>query len=289
MNKTSEKFHRENEILINQLIERLSSIFESVSHEKAPVEADKEEAINLLNAYMDSLNSFMKQKSVAFKRLQEKTGIKFDEKESEIELIGYRDIIALLVKLCREKMIPADDLEVNNSSGEVFFEKGYCEKIRLIDQEKDYYILTEKSEKTLRNKALMMKLREEMASAIIPVSIVDDTSNWSDLYVQRMAIINDFFRQKKSGAEYVSFSLGETKDMVFACEISGNIESVYYFAGIFDENIGSNVQQLANIADSGLLDSLTVITTSESAEKELIERGLNPDKMTQVLFERIEG
>ena len=97
-------------------------------------------------------------------------------------------------------------------------------------------------------------------------------------------MINRYFRLKRENADHIVFSLDETKDMVFGCEMNDSEETVYVFAGIFDEKIDDHISQLKSIADSGLVDNLVILNSSEEGKTLLEGEGLLRSKYPQLEY-----
>ena len=276
MNNQTIKFHLENSSIINQLVESLDAIIKKFDEGIIPGEPEKSDAIYMLNTYLNLLNRFDEVIAPAFVKISNKEADtqKFDENVAQKELMALRDSIRILLRLGREKLIIVNDPAFESAGGKALIGGGYCEEIMVNTGENHYYVLSEKGENAVRNKGLLAALRKDYCTAIIPQGILNESFKWSNLYVRRVEMINKYFRIKRDNAEHIVFSLDESRDMVFGCEINDTEDVTYVFSGIFDEKINDHVFQLKSIADSGRIDHLIVLNSSEEGRAMIEKAGL---------------
>ena len=288
MNNQAEKFHQENGKMIKQLVESLEAILNKFDEGIIPGEPEKSDAIYMLDTYLDFLIKFKEAKPPAFKKVSDKKAQPFDEKASISELSSLRESIYILLKLGREKMILTEDYIFTTNGGLTLIEGGYCDEIIAGMGEIHYYILSEKGEKAVKSKNLLAALRNDVCTAIIPQGMLNDSFKWSNLYVRRIEMINKYFRVKRENAEHIIFSLDESKELVFGCEVNDSEEVDYIFAGIFDEKIDDHISQIKSIASSGRIDHLIILNSSEDGRALLEGEGLDSADYPQIKYELLK-
>ena len=96
---------------------------------------------------------------------------------------------------------------------------------------------------------------------------------WSNLYVKRIEILRKYYSRKREGKEYILFTLDESKEMVFGCELSDSLDVKYTFAGVFDEKINEHIDQLKGLANSGRIDNINILIDSQSMAEILENEG----------------
>lgn len=288
MNNQAEKFHQENGKMIKQLVESLEAILNKFDEGIIPGEPEKSDAIYMLDTYLDFLIKFKETKPPAFKKVSDQKAQHFDEKASISELSSLRESIYILLKLGREKMILTEDYIFTTNGGLTLIEGGYCDEIIAGMGEIHYYILSEKGEKVVKSKNLLAALRNDVCTAIIPQGMLNDSFKWSNLYVRRIEMINKYFRVKRENVEHIIFSLDESKELVFGCEVNDSEEVDYVFAGIFDEKIDDHISQIKSIASSGRIDHLIILNSSEDGRALLEGEGLDSADYPQIKYELLK-
>lgn len=288
MNKKTEKFHQENKEMVQKLIECLDVILNKFNLGIIPGEPEKSDALYMLNTYMDFLVKFREEKLPVFKKNKESKETAFDEEVIVNELIGLKSSISLLVKLCREKMVLASDESFSSEEGAILIKEGYCEEISVAKSNQNYFILSEKGEKTIKSKFLLSKLHTKLPTAVIPAGMLVESCQWSELYVRRTELINAYFKRYRDNVEHILFSLDESKEMVFGCEVSDCDEVKYVFAGIFDEKIDNHISQLKGMAKSGLIDELIIVISSADEKSLLVDEGLDDTQLYKITYVIIE-
>ncbi len=286
-NNQAAKFHQENAEMIQQLIESLDAILERFNEGIIPGEPEKSDAMYMLDTYLDCLMKFKESKSTPFKRIVEIDPEPFNESKSINELLPIRESLILLIRLGREKMIQTKDIDFETYGGKTLIECGYCDEITVGMGESHYYILSEKGEQALKNKSFLASIRKEVRTAVMPQCIMNDSFKWSDLYVRRVEMINMYFETQREKAEHIIFSLDESKEMVFGCEANDSNEVEYIFAGIFNEKIDDHISQIKNIVDSGKIDRLIIINSSQDGRFLLEREGINSEDYPQIRYELI--
>ncbi len=274
MNNQEEKFHQENWEMVQQLIDSLDSLIHIYKNGMIPGDPEKSDALYMLKMYFDAFIEFKKTKNKPFRRINGEDSGEYDESISFRELSGTKEGLGLLLKIGHEKMISTSNPVFDSDAGALLCKLKYCEEIIVGNSENHYYILSTKGEKTLKNKTLMASLQKTLCTSIVPQGLINDSFKWSNLYVRRVEMINRYFELKRGEADHIIFSLDETKDMVFGCEINASEETVYVFAGIFDEKIDSHISQIKSIANSGLVDKVVILNSSEEGRILLEGEGL---------------
>ena len=288
MNNQAEKFHQENGNMIQQLVESLDAILVKFNEGVIPGEPEKSDAMYMLEVYLDCLKKFKEAKPPAFIKVSDSLSIPFDEKKVASELMPIKESIDILLKLGREKMLLTTDPVFESNGGRVLIDGGYCDEITAGTSEKHYYILSEKGEKTIGNKNVLSSIREIVCTAVVPKVLLNDSFKWSDLYVRRIEMINQYFRTNREKAEHIIFSLDESKEMVFGCEVNDSEDVDYIFAGIFDEKIDDHICQIKNIIGSGKVDHLIILNSTEDARALLECEGLKSVDYPQIQYELLK-
>jgi len=288
MNHSAVKFHQENGDMIQQLVESLDAILKKFNEGIIPGEPEKSDAMYMLDTYLDCLINFKKEKPPAFIKVSDKLSKPYDESIAVSELMPKRESIDLLLKFGREKMLLTTDSEFESDGGRVLRDGGYYDEIIAGSNEIHYYILSEKGEKAIGSKSLLSSIRKKVCTAIIPKGLLNDSFKWSDLYVRRVEMINQFFRTRRENAEHIVFSLDESKEMVFGCEVNDSEDVDYIFAGIFDEKIDDHLSQIKNITKSGKVDHLIIINSSEDGKALLESEGLSSVDYPQIQYELLK-
>lgn len=288
MNNQAEKFHQENGKMIQQLVESLDAILEKFNEGIIPGEPEKSDAMYMLDTYLDCLMKFKEAKPPAFTRISEKETKSYDENASIGELSSIRESIYILLRLGREKMISTDDDAFISSGGKILLEGDYVDEVIAGTSENNYYILSEKGEKAVKSKNLMSAIRKDVCTAVLPQGLLNDSFKWTDLYVRRVEMLNRYYSKKRENAEHIIFSLDESKEMVFGCEVNDSEDVEYVFAGIFDEKIDDHILQIKSIAGSGRVDRLIILNSSENGRTLLEGEGLNSGDYPQIQYELLK-
>ena len=113
------------------------------------------------------------------------------------------------------------------------------------------------------------------------------SEKWSNLYARRIEFLRQYYLKNKEGKEYILFTLDEAKEMVFGCELSDSIDIEYAFAGIFDEKIFEQINQLKVLASSGRIDSVIILVESQSMANILEKEGINPKDTPHITIEMV--
>jgi DNA-binding PadR family transcriptional regulator len=287
MNNENERFFLKNGEVIRQLTECLDVIVEKFESGKIPGDPEKSNAIYAVNQYLEAITDFKTKKQSILNRLNVRTSEPFEEKKAFIELAQKKHIIKALMRIGREKMILTDDPEMLNEELRILVDKGYCDEISISNGSRHYYILSEKGEQALRNKELLAKFRSEVSSAVMPATFVYEASNWTNLYLRRTEMIHKYFQINRNNVNHVIFTTDESKEMVFGCEIDNSVDVNYVFAGIFDERIEEHVEKIKNILNSGHIDQITILNSSDDGKIMLEQAGLEPGRYPQVQFEMV--
>lgn len=286
MNKAYEKFHQENSNIILQLLERLDALLNKFEKGIVPGEPLKSDALYMLDVYKDAIEAFNKMEITAYQRIRTAQS-KFEEDKVYQELSSLKDGVQLLLRLSREKMIEVDDVNFNSEAGAVLLQGNYCDEVIMAGSEKHYYSLSEKAEKTLKNRNFIEKIKKESVSAIVPKEMVLPADKWSDLYVRRIEVLRQYYSKKREGKEYILFTLDEPKEMVFGCELSDSIDVEYTFAGVFDEKIDEHIAQLKGLASSGHIDCINILIESQSMAEILKDEGINSKDTPHISIEEL--
>lgn len=288
MNNQAEKFHQKNGKMIQQLVESLDAILEKFNEGIIPGEPEKSIAMYMLDTYLDCLIKFKAAKPSAFTKISEKETKTFDENLSIGELLSTRESIYLLLRLGREKMIPTDDNDFILNAGKILVEGDYIDEVSTETSENHYYILSKKGEKAVKSKSLMSAIRKEVCTAVLPQSLINDSFKWSDLYVRRVEMLNRYYCKKRRNLEHIIFSLNESNEMVFGCEMNDSEDVEYVFAGVFDEKIDDHILQIKRIVESGKVDRLIILNSSEDGITLLEGEGLNSNDYPQIQYELLK-
>ncbi len=274
MNNQAEKFHQENDKMLKQLEESLESVINKFNRGIIPGEPDKSDLIYMLDTYLDLLIKFKETKTAAFTRLYEKDNSTYDETSSINELSRTKEGIEIIIKIGYEKMLLAKNKLFETAGGRLLVDKGYCEEVLAGKEEKRFYILSAKGEKILKSKEFLAAAQKSVCSAIVPAKIINESFKWSNLYVRRVEMINEYYRFKKNDADHIIFSLDESKEMVFGCDITDFNDITYVFAGIFDEKIDDHIELLKEYASSGKIDHIVIINYTDEGRLLLEGEGL---------------
>ncbi|WP_026653307.1 hypothetical protein [Butyrivibrio proteoclasticus] len=288
MNNQAEIFRQENDEMIMQLIESLDAIIKKFDEGVIPGDPEKADALYMLNKYLDSLIGFKARKMQAFSKVKDNSERKFDEEEIISELLEKKEYLKQLVRIGWEKMIPVNDTELSDGKDSLLVDEGYLDEIVTGSKETHYYVLSNKGEKTLKSKKLFSKIRKDLSTSVIPQAVVNESFKWSNLYVRRVEMINEYFKRLRGNAEHIIFSLDNSKDMVFGCEVDGSADVNYVFAGIFDEKIDEHISKLKGIANSGLVDQIIILNSSEDGRALLEGEGLNTKALSNIRYEIIK-
>lgn len=284
MNNKAEKFHYENKKMILQLIESLDAILEKFASGITPGGPEKSGALYMLDVYLKFLKKYEDGKLPVFRRFREFKKIEFDEKTSAKELSNLKESIFILIKLGREKIIPSEDEAFTYDAGKTLVNGGYCEEIITGESKTRFYILSEKGEKAIKSKKLLTKLQDDVVSAIVPSEMIYEAAKWSSLYVKRVELINAYYQKYRDSAEHILFSLDDSKEMVFGCEVCDTVGVNYVFAGVFDERIDDHITQLKGLAGSGLIDKIVIVLNSDNRKTLLLDEGLDSEKLPQIIY-----
>ena len=286
MNKEYEKFHRENEEIVENLLESLEILGDKFEHGIVPGEPEKSDALYLLDVYKDAIELLNKTETPVFQRIKTDNTL-FDEDATYKELSGQNNCISLLLRLSREKIIDIDDLDFHTEAGKVLLQKRFCDEVKLEESGKKYYALSSKAEKTLKSKSIISKIRQENVTAIVPNKIVLDADDWSNLYVRRVEFLKRYYSEQRENKEYILFTLDEAKEMVFGCELNNELDVTYTFAAVFDEKINDQINQLKRLANSGLIDRIVIIIDSKEMAEILEDEGIDEKHTPHISIEQL--
>lgn len=286
MNKEYEIFHRENEEIVENLLESLEILGDKFEHGIVPGEPEKSDALYLLDVYKDAIELFNKTETPVFQRIKTDNTL-FDEDATYKELSGQNNCISLLLRLSREKIIDIDDLDFHTEAGKVLLQKRFCDEVKLEESGKKYYALSSKAEKTLKSKSIISKIRQENVTAIVPNKIVLDADDWSNLYVRRVEFLKRYYSEQRENKEYILFNLDEAKEMVFGCELNNELDVTYTFAAVFDEKINDQINQLKRLANSGLIDRIVIIIDSKEMAEILEDEGIDEKHTPHISIEQL--
>lgn len=285
MSKEYEKFHRDNKDIVVGLLEVLEVLLVKFDQGIVPGEPEKSDALYMLDVYKDAIELFNKVEAPAFQRIKNQKST-FDEDSSYKELSGLKASISLLMRLGREKLIATDETVFQSDEGKVLLDGNYCDEVVLEGSGKHYYSLSTKAEKALKSKSLIGKIRKEDATAVVPSGLILDADKWSNLYARRVEFLKNYYAKKKEDREYILFTLGEAKEMVFGCELRNSLEVTYTFAGVFDEKIDEHIDQLKGLADSGLIDNFIIVINSKEMAEILECEGIDTKRTPHILIEQ---
>lgn len=286
MNKEYEKFRRDNEGIIENLLESLNVLIEKFENGIVPGGPDKSDALYMLDVYKDAIEIFNKAEAPAFKRIQTKSG-PFDDEDVYHELSGMKDNISLLLKLSREKLIEKEDPCFDTEAGRLLLQNNYCDEVIIENSGKHYYSLSTKTEKIIKSKSLISRIRNEKATAVVPNSLILSADKWTNLYARRVEFLQQYYSKKKPGIEYILFTLDAEKEMVFGCELGDAVDVTYTFAGVFDKKIDEHIEQLKGLASSELIDHLVVVTDSEQMAGILAEDGVDDEHTPHISIDKM--
>ena len=284
MDKRAEKFHHENKTIINQLIEELNMLADKLESGVIPGNPEKTDTISLLEQYLDCLNEFEARQKQIFKKSQV-TDKSYEEDKAIRELSGLKNSISLLMKTCREKMLPVDEVS-SLDEAEILQHNGYWDELVNEDTQERYYVLSDKGLKAIKSKTFLSKMKENVASSVIPSGMVYESAKWSSLYAKRVDMLNKYYA-KQEKKEHIIFTLDEAKEMVFSATLSSDSDVVYVFGGVFDEKIDDHVAQLKDLSGSGLIDKI-LIATSQEDKRKLESMGLDSNVIPQIEYEVVE-
>lgn len=286
MNKEYEKFHRDNPDIIPNLLDSLEALLDKFEKGIVPGEPLKSNALYMLDVYRDAIEVFNKIETPAFQR-NKTTKCDFDEDKAYQELAGLKECISLLLRMSREKMIEVEDAAFKSDAGAVLIQGNYCDEVIMDGSGKHYYSLSDKAEKVLKSKNFIGKIKKDNVSAIVPSGLILTAEKWSNLYARRIEFLRNYYSKKREGEEYILFTLDESKEMVFGCELSDSLDVEYTFAGVFDEKIDENIDQLKGIASSGRIDKISIIIDSKSMAEILEDEGINPKDTPHISIEQL--
>ncbi len=285
MNKEYEKFRRNNESIIENLLDSLNILIDKFEHEIVPGEPEKSDVLHMLDVYKDAIEIFNKAEAPAFKRIQPKSE-PFDEEAFYHELSGMKDNISLLLRLSREKLIDKNDPWFSTEAGKTLLQDNYCDEVIIESSGKHYYSLSDKAEKAIKSKRVIDRIRNEKGTAVIPSTLILAADKWSNLYARRVEFLNKYYSEKKPGIEYILFTLDDTKEMVFGCELGDAVDITYTFAGVFDEKIDEHIEQLKGLASSECIDHLVIVVDSEQIAGILAENGVDNEHMPHISIDK---
>ncbi len=274
MNNEYEKFCRENKEIIDNLLTSLEILYNKFESGIIPGEPEKSDALYMLDVYKGAIESFYKTENPAFRKIASEKKA-FDEKLTIKEISGLQESISLLARLSMEKVISKEDLVFQTLAGKALLNNGYCDELIADESGKNYYILSNKAEKALKNKNVISEIRKENISAIIPNGMIMESDNWSSLYFKRVEFLRKYYSEKRENKEYILFTLDDAKEMVFACELNDSEDVKYSFAAVFDEKIDNHISQLVALSKSGLIDSIEIIIESSDMKELLENEGIN--------------
>lgn len=286
MSKMYDKFHRDNKDIIDKLEGSLGVLLDKFNKGIIPGGPDKLNALDLIDAYRTAMELYCKTEDLSFERVKHgESG--FDEEVSVKELNGLKAGVVLLTRLAREKLIAADEAVFQSEEGKFILERGYCDEITLKESKKQYYSLSAKAEKVLKNKKLTEKIRSESLTAVVPARLIVEASKWSSLYARRVEFLRRYYTDKREGKEYLLFTLDEAKEMVFGCELGDALEVTYIFAGVFDEQIDEHIDQLKKLSTSGFIDNIVIVVDSVEMLKILEDEGIDSNLTPHISIEQL--
>lgn len=286
MNNEYEKFHQDNPKIISGLLDSLEALLDKFDKGIVPGEPLKSDALYMLDVYRDAIEVFNKIEVPAFQRIKT-TKCDFDEDKAYKELATLKECISLLMRLSREKMIEVEDDAFRSDAGVVLIQGNYCDEVIMGGSGKHYYSLSDKAEKALKNKNFIGKIKKDNVSAIVPNGLILTADKWSNLYARRIEFLREYYSKKREGEEYILFTLDESKEMVFGCELSDSLDVEYTFAGVFDEKIDEHIDQLKGLASSGRIDKISIIINSQSMIEILEDEGINPKDTPHISIEQL--
>ncbi len=277
-----EEFYKEYAEIAEKLRSSLKVILDNLNSEVLPSDYEKSNAIMSIEAYIDALIKYDKRNILRFSRVQLSKKTAYSEKTVIKELSGLKKSIALLLKLCREKMISSENTDFSEEEGKILIEEGYCDKLLIEGIDKNFFVLSEKAEKVLKNKGILGKLKATPDCSVIPLKMIYEVNKWSSLYLKRVLLINKYYEKFGNEEEYILSSLGAKEDMVFGCDISDDVEIKYVFAGVFEKK--TDILDLRNILEVGEIENLIIVINSNEDKEMLEKEGFNKDLVSQLSF-----
>ncbi len=284
MNNEAERFFQSNGETINQVIESLDALISKIDMGIIPGEPQKSNALFTLSLYLSTLMNYRVSNRPPFEKTIDNKQ-EFDENSALMELAKNIQCVSLLMRLGREKLIRTDDKAFVSECGKQLLLAGYCDEIVLSGSDVKYYILSEKGEAAIKCKKLLASFRDELATAVMPKGLIKESYKWSNLYVRRVEMINRYFKDRESNAEHIVFTLDESKDMVFGCEINNSTDVNYVFAGIFDEKVEEHIESIKYYMDSGRIDKLIILSSSSEGRVMMEKKGLTEKNYPQIAYE----
>ena len=286
MNSRAEKFRLENNELVQKLYNGLCKLSSNLETNTMPSEGEKESLFDLLGSYIESLKRHEKSNVTMIRRVNDLGADTFDESNVMQELSGLKQSIKLLIRLGCEKMVDVEDILFSEDTGKLLIKSGYCEEIIVEKTGRRYYVLSSKGEKSFRSKTIINQFRKDVNFAVLPTEIIFETSKWSDIYSQRIDLLSFYYKNYRQTSDYIAFTLDELKEMVFGCELEESLDVRYTFACVFDnESKDENVNQLKNLAGSGLIDEILLLVESSEQRMDLvIKDGLDSQLIPQLSY-----
>jgi hypothetical protein len=239
----------------------------------------------MLDEYKEALEIFYRDETPAFRRIKTEDP-SFDEESIYKELSGEREKISLLMRLGREKIIAADDVIFQTDSGKELLQSNYFDEVIFEENRQHYYSLSAKGETVFKSKNLLERIKKDNVMAIVPNRMTVGAEKWNDLYVQRVELLNRYYRNKKANRDYILFALDDNKEMVFGCELNDSIDVTYTFAGIFDNKNFKQIDQLKKLAGSGLIDNIIILI--DSNEMDVMLEDADVKKTDHIIVENVE-
>jgi hypothetical protein len=285
MNKEFENFHRDHEDILSGLLENLDALLNKFHRGIVPGEPEKSDALYMLDEYKEALEIFYRDETPAFRRIKTEDP-SFDEESIYKELSGEREKISLLMRLGREKIIAADDVIFQTDSGKELLQSNYFDEVIFEENRQHYYSLSAKGETVFKSKNLLERIKKDNVMAIVPNRMTVGAEKWNDLYVQRVELLNRYYRNKKANRDYILFALDDNKEMVFGCELNDSIDVTYTFAGIFDNKNFKQIDQLKKLAGSGLIDNIIILI--DSNEMDVMLEDADVKKTDHIIVENVE-
>lgn len=286
MSKEYEKFRRENEGILEGLLDSLNVLLDKFNQGIIPGEPEKSDAMYMLDVYGNAIKMFYYSEPPAFQRiLTEK--VVFDEEASYKELSKVKEGVSLLLRLNREKLIDKDDEVFQSEPGKALVLGNYCDEIIYGESDKHYYSLSSKAEKALKSKSLLRRIRKDNVTAIVPKALILDADKWTNLSARRIELLKRYYDEKEENIEYILFTSDDSREMVFGCELSDSVDVKYTFASIFDEKIDEHISQIKGFADSGHIDNIVMVTDSEDMISLLENEGINEELTPNITIVRL--
>ena len=228
-----------------------------------------------------------KQKQVTFSNiLPTDSDSPFDTKYFQV-----LENVRLIKCLVLQKLIPENFEEKYTQFIGYLMENGCIARVtvKVLDESRDYYMLTSKGWHMLRQKINMKAAQATDLSFGIPERMLSNTGTWKTEVFQQAAVLRKYY-EERGISEFAVFTDSD-EPMLFGCELRDSYSVSYSCAACFvQEREKREAGILYEIAKSDKIDDLTIVLLDRDEEKRLtIQRGLDTGTLKKLRYYVLSG